>query len=177
MKFFSPGDIYDNLLQTIQQFSMETYYYKRQTKKVDLVIDKYKNKLKKAMAKLPKKNEKSLERIKRRLTEMFENKKNLVEGLEESIKKHKLFFDKLNSLSNYSVSTNDILLRSKSPMVVKVNNESTDNRIYCSCGGKAYGNMIRCDEEECDIGWYHYKCIGILKTPKSPWKCSRCVGK
>lgn len=30
---------------------------------------------------------------------------------------------------------------------------------YCYCHGVSEGEMIGCDNEDCDYGWFHYKCV------------------
>lgn len=48
---------------------------------------------------------------------------------------------------------------------------------YCICKQVAYGEMIACDDEECDIEWYHLGCVGLTKTPRNNWLCPSCTAK
>ena len=46
--------------------------------------------------------------------------------------------------------------------------------VYCICRQIAYGEMIACDNEECEIEWFHYSCVNLSKQPKNAWFCSTC---
>lgn len=45
---------------------------------------------------------------------------------------------------------------------------------YCTCGRPSEGNMICCDDPDCEIQWYHFECVGIKEPPKGKWICSAC---
>ncbi|RCK55040.1 PHD finger protein ING2 [Candida viswanathii] len=74
----------------------------------------------------------------------------------------------------------------KEPEIVTISEEDEevdeDNKLYCFCNQKSFGNMISCDNEEsCRNGeWFHYKCVGLLNrvdalkytTGKMKWYCS-----
>ncbi|KAI9009145.1 inhibitor of growth proteins N-terminal histone-binding-domain-containing protein [Hyaloraphidium curvatum] len=50
---------------------------------------------------------------------------------------------------------------------------------YCLCGRVSFGEMIACDDEECEIEWFHYECVGLtapLRT-KAKWYCPQCTAK
>jgi inhibitor of growth protein 4 len=49
--------------------------------------------------------------------------------------------------------------------------------VYCICRQVAYGDMVQCDDEECEIEWFHYPCVNIFKTPKNKWLCPTCTAK
>eukprot|EP01035_Chromulina_nebulosa_P033357 gene33357-44658_t len=46
--------------------------------------------------------------------------------------------------------------------------------IYCFCRQVAYGEMIACDNEECEIEWFHYACVNLTKKPRNIWLCPSC---
>ena len=48
---------------------------------------------------------------------------------------------------------------------------------WCYCGGPSYGNMVCCDNSECSIQWFHFKCLRIHSTPKGKWFCPSCAPK
>ncbi|ORY23621.1 hypothetical protein BCR39DRAFT_548981 [Naematelia encephala] len=50
-------------------------------------------------------------------------------------------------------------------------------RLYCTCQAVSYGEMIGCDNEDCDIEWFHLACLGLDKTPEGTWYCPYCVDK
>jgi hypothetical protein len=46
---------------------------------------------------------------------------------------------------------------------------------WCTCRTHDNGSlMIRCDNEECAIQWYHGRCIGVTKVPRGKWLCAAC---
>lgn len=49
--------------------------------------------------------------------------------------------------------------------------------LYCTCRQVAYGDMVGCDNEDCPVEWFHYKCVGLNKAPKSKWLCPQCASE
>ena len=47
--------------------------------------------------------------------------------------------------------------------------------VYCLCRQVAYGAMVQCDEEACEVEWFHYPCVNLSKNPKSRWICPNCT--
>ncbi len=50
---------------------------------------------------------------------------------------------------------------------------------YCLCKQVSYGEMIGCDNNECDIEWFHLGCVGLTfhTKPKGKWYCPICIEK
>lgn len=48
--------------------------------------------------------------------------------------------------------------------------------LWCVCE-KVDDNspMIRCDNEDCDIAWYHFACVHITEIPEGQWYCPKCT--
>uniref|UniRef100_A0A7C9EJR7 PHD finger protein ING n=1 Tax=Opuntia streptacantha TaxID=393608 RepID=A0A7C9EJR7_OPUST len=49
--------------------------------------------------------------------------------------------------------------------------------IYCICHQVSYGDMIACDNENCQGGeWFHYACVGLTPETrfKGKWYCPTC---
>ena len=180
---FNTGDFNDSMLQTVQQFPMVIFYYKRQIKRIDVLINKYNEKLERMIKKLPRRNESKIKKLEKNFEKAFREKKELLTFLSESLEKHLSYFNELNNMSGNQINTplieyevRDKNTLNKCQMTLKVEGEA-ENKIYCTCMNKARGNMIRCNNETCEIGWYHFKCVGLLKAPKQTWTCSRCVDK
>uniref|UniRef100_A0A0N4X5L6 PHD-type domain-containing protein n=1 Tax=Haemonchus placei TaxID=6290 RepID=A0A0N4X5L6_HAEPC len=38
----------------------------------------------------------------------------------------------------------------------------------------SFGEMIGCDNEKCEIEWFHFECIGLTTKPKGKWFCPNC---
>ncbi|WVF66146.1 hypothetical protein IAT40_000886 [Kwoniella sp. CBS 6097] len=53
--------------------------------------------------------------------------------------------------------------------------DEADSKTYCTCGQVSFGEMIGCDDDDCDIEWYHLTCLNLDKTPEGNWICPRCV--
>ncbi|ORZ25672.1 hypothetical protein BCR42DRAFT_364059 [Absidia repens] len=48
--------------------------------------------------------------------------------------------------------------------------------VYCTCRMVSYGEMVACDNDECEIEWFHLECVGLKTPPKGKWYCDNCVG-
>ena len=49
---------------------------------------------------------------------------------------------------------------------------------YCTCGRPSFGDMIKCDNENCKGGeWFHYECVGLgpeRAVRGRVWYCPTC---
>ena len=45
---------------------------------------------------------------------------------------------------------------------------------YCYCHEISHGEMIACDNVDCQIEWFHYACVGLKEAPKGKWFCNVC---
>lgn len=52
-----------------------------------------------------------------------------------------------------------------------------DETKYCICRQISYGEMVACDNEECEYEWFHYDCVGVSQPPKGKWYCPDCSRK
>lgn len=48
---------------------------------------------------------------------------------------------------------------------------------WCTCQSPYDGNlMIACDNDNCPIGWYHARCLGLTQAPaEDQWWCPTCA--
>ena len=51
-----------------------------------------------------------------------------------------------------------------------------DEPTYCLCERVSYGEMIGCDNDSCQIEWFHFDCVGLTHKPKGKWFCPNCRG-
>ena len=62
--------------------------------------------------------------------------------------------------------------------VSKANVEGASNKqeeeLWCFCSQVESGKMILCDNDDCDIKWFHYLCLGISCAPRGKWYCPDC---
>lgn len=49
-----------------------------------------------------------------------------------------------------------------------------DEPTYCICNSISYGDMIGCDNDDCEIEWFHFCCVNLTHKPKGKWYCPRC---
>lgn len=47
--------------------------------------------------------------------------------------------------------------------------------VYCYCNQIAYGEMVGCDGDNCELEWFHLPCIGLSNLPKGKWYCNDCL--
>lgn len=47
---------------------------------------------------------------------------------------------------------------------------------YCVCHQVSYGDMICCDNDACEIEWFHFQCVSLTSKPKGKWYCPNCRG-
>ncbi|KAI4851365.1 hypothetical protein E4T44_02178 [Aureobasidium sp. EXF-8845] len=52
----------------------------------------------------------------------------------------------------------------------------SSEKLHCICAQKAYGTMIACDNEDCELEWFHIYCVclGSLPSKSSKWYCPPC---
>ena len=51
---------------------------------------------------------------------------------------------------------------------------SGDDQLCCVCKQPEYGKMIACDNQTCDIVWFHHSCANVRRKPEGKWFCYRC---
>ena len=49
------------------------------------------------------------------------------------------------------------------------------NSLFCVCQKPAFGKMIQCANDNCDIVKFHYACVNITRKPRSKWFYESCV--
>ena len=54
--------------------------------------------------------------------------------------------------------------------------QGTDSEVelWCFCNQVESGKMIYCENDDCDIHWFHYLCLGISTAPRGKWYCPDC---
>lgn len=60
---------------------------------------------------------------------------------------------------------------------VPSNNHNTgeDEVLYCTCQQVSFGNMVACDNPDCQYEWFHYDCVGLKEPPSGTWYCPPCT--
>lgn len=44
-------------------------------------------------------------------------------------------------------------------------------KLYCYCHSISYGEMIGCDNDDCEREWFHLDCLGLKQAPSGTWYC------
>jgi inhibitor of growth protein 3 len=52
-----------------------------------------------------------------------------------------------------------------------------DTKVYCTCRSVSHGDMVACDNENCEFEWFHWKCVGLTREPVGKWYCPQCAAK
>lgn len=52
-----------------------------------------------------------------------------------------------------------------------------DDAKYCICNRPAFGDMIGCDNDDCEKEWFHLQCVGLNEAPDGKWICPPCRTK
>ncbi|KAJ7651549.1 hypothetical protein DFH06DRAFT_1331507 [Mycena polygramma] len=52
-----------------------------------------------------------------------------------------------------------------------------DDKPYCFCQRVSFGQMIACDDTNCQWEWFHIACIGLTTPPDGRWFCDACRTK
>lgn len=47
--------------------------------------------------------------------------------------------------------------------------------LYCTCRGVSHGNMVACENKDCEYEWFHFGCVGLTSEPKGAWYCDSCA--
>ncbi|XP_054167402.1 inhibitor of growth protein 3-like isoform X2 [Oppia nitens] len=93
--------------------------------------------------------------------------------------------NKRSRTSQYAtdISINTNLFETDSEPVMDSNNGAPDwpydpnEPRYCVCNQVSYGDMVACDNEDCEKEWFHYGCVDITQPPKGKWYCPECTDK
>lgn len=58
----------------------------------------------------------------------------------------------------------------------KISQRESPEPTYCVCHQVSYGDMICCDNDACEIEWFHFQCVSLTSKPKGKWYCPNCRG-
>ena len=52
-----------------------------------------------------------------------------------------------------------------------------DSQVYCFCQQVSFGEMVACDNDQCEREWFHLPCVGLTSPPQGKWYCNECLSK
>ena len=102
---------------------------------------------------------------------IWTNGKNPADTILLNIEKDELFIEQLKSRISdvfFEIVLPEVLTRKNDPK-----NEQTEKK-YCFCSRPTFTPMIACDSSQCEIEWFHYCCVGVVKAPRGAWFCENC---
>lgn len=99
------------------------------------------------------------------LEQMDIQKQILTRNLEECVKQ----------MESVSVADDNL----KQPLVASILDMAVlpNEPRYCSCNEVSYGDMVACDDAQCNVEWFHFECVGLLSKPMGKWFCAKCSRK
>ena len=50
----------------------------------------------------------------------------------------------------------------------------SNTQLYCFCQEQEHGEMIECENTDCQYQWFHFSCVGINQAPIGSWYCHDC---
>ena len=59
----------------------------------------------------------------------------------------------------------------------RVDPNATNEPVYCICNQVSFGEMIGCDNSDCEVEWFHYPCVGLSAPPPGKWYCPDCQAR
>lgn len=81
-----------------------------------------------------------------------------------------------NSKSQSSITSSTARPKASQRDSPKTSRRDSPEPTYCVCHQVSYGDMICCDNDACDIEWFHFQCVALATKPKGKWYCPNCRG-
>ncbi|CDS04991.1 hypothetical protein LRAMOSA07521 [Lichtheimia ramosa] len=88
----------------------------------------------------------------------------------QAMKESRIKLDKKNMNSGKKVKKYTIPTTAELPI-------DPNEPLYCYCQQVSYGEMVACDNADCEIEWFHLACVDLKTVPKGKWYCNNCVSK
>ncbi len=79
--------------------------------------------------------------------------------------------------SKEDLETNESTDRDEEKSVTSKSSRSSNSSLFCICKRRSFGQMIGCDNEKCEIEWFHFECVRLKSKPKGKWYCPNCRPK
>jgi len=94
------------------------------------------------------------------------------------------WFTRPLATEDLSEDSTQVVAASQSAVASQSASEACDSQldsqpVNCYCRGPESGSMLACDDSECQIEWFHLKCLKMDETmiPKGKWYCPDCRKK
>ncbi|KAI9480967.1 MAG: hypothetical protein EXX96DRAFT_199018 [Benjaminiella poitrasii] len=73
------------------------------------------------------------------------------------------------------LSTQDAMQHAKAAASLSDLPIDPNEPLYCYCRQVSFGEMVACDNLECEIEWFHLECVGLKTPPRGKWYCKNCA--
>ncbi|KAJ7597980.1 hypothetical protein C8J56DRAFT_921500 [Mycena floridula] len=82
------------------------------------------------------------------------------------------------TLNSDILAAKNVIPASDNLVLVGEGEEDRHETLYCFCQKDSYGEMIGCDDRNCERQWFHLACIGLTIPPADRyWFCEPCKNK
>jgi len=79
---------------------------------------------------------------------------------------------------NGIINAENIINTNSTVPVARTTAEQAEAEVpYCICKSASYGEMIACDNPQCEIEWFHVGCVGVDPSDannRGAWFCPQC---
>lgn len=173
----TPMDIFDLMLERIQQFPLDANLFERNIKRLNKDHQQCKEVFEKYLAKLIYKNN---PKVKKKFKELSKKMKEIIISKREITKNYESKVDNLLNLLNSMVDKCETkfsikALEGNKPAIINIKSPVETQNKYCSCRQAPYDKMIWCNNPKCKIKWYHFGCVNLTSSPKETWTCPNCT--
>lgn len=170
------NDILDDVLNLVSNLPLDTIHFHKQVNQLnrqlkaceDKLIRLYKRVICKKDVDLTMRRIKNYEDKARRI---YANRNIAFEYLENAVKKV------MYEIQMKLYPLRDELEIKISPPVEEARSQVDAETVYCVCKEKSHGDMVCCDSAGCEIGWFHFNCVGLTSAPRGVWFCEKCSRK
>lgn len=169
----TPMDIFDSMLEKIQQFPLDANAFERHLKRLNKAHNRYRAVHERLVSRLASPESKRYSRVAAKIKRCLCRKMRITRRFEGRVLSLLSSLKELTRVSGVNLHMEP--LQGSSTAVVKLGEMPCGTRKYCSCNGRASGTMVCCDNPRCDVKWFHAKCMGIGQVPKEGWRCPKCA--
>lgn len=165
-------DIYDSMLDSIQQFPLDANYFERLMHRINKRIERYTAAYTRALQKMPLPTSKAYEQISKKLEGCIRKKMKIIKKYRHCVEQQ------LKNLEEYNkISSSPLTIKEPVPegtAVLKLKDCAVLESKSCICNSTDGGTMVCCDSPDCAIRWYHLRCVGLGAVPGDGWICKKC---
>lgn len=165
-------DIYDSMLDSIQQFPLDANYFERRIKRINKTYARHLAAYTRILQRLPQDTHRSFAAAKHRLERCIDRKQKIIKKFLECIDRQTRHLEEYNKISG-DVLAPGVLHPSGSSVLQTKENGVLESKI-CVCNSTDGGTIICCDSSACQTRWYHCRCVAVTSVPADGWLCEKC---